>query len=385
MAKLTDSIRSLFSPIQPIEPGMYHYIAPQDDPRNYRLHLRLEEDGSGILIVNAATVLHLNQTAAEYAYYFVHNTPAKEVAKKMSRRYHVDSDQAFKDYRDLGERILVLVETPDLDPVTFLDFSRRTPYSGRISAPYRLDCALTYRLPEGASPDFAPTKNVVRELNTAEWAQVLEKAWGVGIPQVVFTGGEPTLRDDLVSLVEHAEYLGMVSGLLTDGLRLADKAYLDKLLQTGLDHLMILLQPDNETCWTALQNAMQGDIFVTAHLTLTEANKDGYTQILGRLAQLGVPAISLTASSKDLEPVLHAARDTAAALGMELVWDVPVPYSVFNPVSMEVPDAELVEGAGRAWLYIEPDGDVLPAQGLETVLGNVLTDTWQKIWKGHNK
>jgi hypothetical protein len=381
MAKLTDSIRSLFSPIQPIEPGMYHYIAPQDDPRNYRLHLRLEEDGSGILIVNAATVLHLNQTAAEYAYYFVHNTPAEEVAKKMSRRYHVDSDQAFKDYRDLGERILVLVETPDLDPVTFLDFSRRTPYSGRISAPYRLDCALTYRLPEGASPDFAPTKNVVRELNTAEWAQVLEKAWGVGIPQVVFTGGEPTLRDDLVSLVEHAEYLGMVSGLLTDGLRLADKAYLDKLLQTGLDHLMILLQPDNETCWTALQNAMQGDIFVTAHLTLTEANKDGYTQILGRLAQLGVPAISLTASSKDLEPVLHAARDTAAALGMELVWDVPVPYSVFNPVSMEVPDAELVEGAGRAWLYIEPDGDVLPAQGLETVLGNVLTDTWQKIWK----
>jgi MoaA/NifB/PqqE/SkfB family radical SAM enzyme len=203
----------------------------------------------------------------------------------------------------------------------------------------------------------------------------------VGIPQVVFTGGEPTLRDDLVSLVEHAEYLGMVSGLLTDGLRLADKAYLDKLLQTGLDHLMILLQPDNETCWTALQNAMQGDIFVTAHLTLTEANKDGYTQILGRLAQLGVPAISLTTASKDLEPVLHAARDTAAALGMELVWDVPVPYSVFNPVSMEVPDAELVEGAGRAWLYIEPDGDVLPAQGLETVLGNVLTDTWQKIWK----
>jgi hypothetical protein len=381
MAKLTDSIRSLFSPIQPIEPGMYHFIAPQEDPRNYRLHLRVEEDGSGILIVNAVTVLHLNQTAAEYAYYFVHNVPAEEVAKKMSRRYHVDSDQAFKDYRDLGERILVLVETPDLDPVTFLDFGRRTPYSGRISAPYRLDCALTYRLPEGASPDFAPTKNVARELNTAEWAQVLEKAWEVGIPQVVFTGGEPTLRDDLASLVEHAEYLGMVSGLLTDGLRLADRAYLDKLLQTGLDHLMILLQPENETCWTALQNAMQGDIFVTAHLTLTEANKDGYTQTLGRLAQLDVPAISLTAASKDLEPVLHAARDTAAALGMELVWDVPVPYSVFNPVSMEVPDAELVEGAGRAWLYIEPDGDVLPAQGLETVLGNVLTDSWQKIWK----
>jgi len=37
--------------------------------------------------------------------------------------------------------------------------------------------------------------------------------------------------------------------------------------------------------------------------------------------------------------------------------------------------------AGRAWLYIEPDGDVLPAQEINQVLGNFLTDSWQKIWK----
>ncbi len=381
MAKLTDSLRSLISPIQPIKPGIYHYISPPDDPRNYRLHLRVEEDGNGVLIVNAATVLHLNQTATEYAYYFVHNTPAEEVAKKMSRRYQVNPEQALKDYRDLGERILILVETPDLDPVTFLDFGRRTPYSGKISAPYRLDCALTYRLPPGASPDFAPTKNVARELNTAEWAQVLEKAWGAGIPQVVFTGGEPTLRDDLVSLVEHAEYLGMVSGVLTDGLRLADAAYLNRLLQTGLDHLMILLQPDNDAVWSAIQNALQGDIFVVVHLTLKEADRDAYTKITHHLAELGVPAISLTVAQKDLESTLRFVADDAAALGLRLIWDMPVPYSAFNPVRLEVPSDELVEGAGRAWLYVEPDGDVLPTQGAETVLGNILTDPWEKIWK----
>ncbi len=381
MAKITESIRSLFSPVQPIKPGIYHYIAPPDDPRNYRLHLRLEDDGSGILIVNAATVLHLNQTAAEYAYYFVHNIPAQEVAKKMSRRYRVDPEQAFKDYRDLAERILILVETPDLDPVTFLDFGRRTPYSGKISAPYRLDCALTYRLPPGANPDLAPTKNVARELTTAEWAKVLEKAWNAGIPHVVFTGGEPTLRDDLATLVEHAEYLGMVSGLLSDGVRLAEQAYLDRLLKTGLDHLMILLQPDNETVWSAIQNAMQGDIYVVVHLTLKDSDKEAYTQIIRRLADLGVPAVSLTIASQALQPTLQFVGDTAAGLGMRLVWDMPVPYSAFNPVSLEVPATELVEGAGRAWLYVEPDGDVLPTQGAETVLGNILSDPWEKIWK----
>jgi MoaA/NifB/PqqE/SkfB family radical SAM enzyme len=39
------------------------------------------------------------------------------------------------------------------------------------------------------------------------------------------------------------------------------------------------------------------------------------------------------------------------------------------------------EGAGKAWLYVEPDGDVLPAQGMyDQVLGNMLTDEWQEIW-----
>ena len=381
MAKITESFRSLFSPIQPIAPGMYHYIAPQNDPRNYRLHLRVEGDGSGILIVNASTVLHLNQTAAEYAYYFVHNTPAEQVAKKISKRYRVEPEQAYADYRNLGERILTLVETPDLDPVTFLDFNRRTPYAGKMTAPYRLDCALTYRLPPGADPAYAPSKRVSRELNTAEWAQVLEKAWAAGIPHVVFTGGEPTLREDLPTLAEHAEYLGMVAGLLTDGLRLADGAYRDKLLRTGLDHLLIVLQGDDDTAWTALKGCLDGDIFTAVHLTLNEGNKADYAQTLNKLAEIGVPAVSLTAAAHDLDSDLQAARNLAASLGMELVWDLPVPYSAHNPVNLEVPDAELVEGAGRAWLYVEPDGDVLPAQGAEPVLGNFLNDPWEKIWK----
>ena len=38
------------------------------------------------------------------------------------------------------------------------------------------------------------------------------------------------------------------------------------------------------------------------------------------------------------------------------------------------------EGMGKAWLYVEPDGDVLPAQGVSRVLGNFLTDPWEKIW-----
>jgi hypothetical protein len=384
MTNLLDNIRQRFAPVHPIPPGIYHYISPPEDPRNYRLHLRVEPGGTGVLIVNAATVLHLNETATEYAYYFVKNMPAAEVAHKMSHRYHVEQEQAYNDYQDFAQRIMILIETPDLDPVTFLDFARRTPYSGKLSAPYRLDCALTYQLPEGADSAFAPTDRVKREMTTDEWKQVLDKAWNAGIPHAVFTGGEPTLRTDLVELVAYAESLGMVSGLLTDGVKLADGAYFGSLLGTGLDHMMLLYQGENEAFWAALRSAIPADIFAAVHLTITLENQTGYAQVLRNLAEIGLTAISLTASSPELNTVLEAAREEAATLGLELVWDLPVPYSAQHPVKLEVPGAERVDGAGRAWLYVEPDGDVLPSQGELTMLGNLLTDPWEVIWKGRS-
>ena len=41
---------------------------------------------------------------------------------------------------------------------------------------------------------------------------------------------------------------------------------------------------------------------------------------------------------------------------------------------------QTVDGAGSAWLYVEPDGDVLPAQGVNRVLGSLLADPWETVW-----
>jgi MoaA/NifB/PqqE/SkfB family radical SAM enzyme len=70
---------------------------------------------------------------------------------------------------------------------------------------------------------------------------------------------------------------------------------------------------------------------------------------------------------------------------MQPTWDLPVPYSSLNPVALELKQANrnIPEGAGSAWLYVEPDGDVLPQQGVNRVLGNLLRDPWEKIWKRH--
>ena len=370
-----------FSKVKPIPAGIYQKLSPPLVQPPYRIHLRLLPDGSGVLIVNATTVLHLNPTAAEYAYHYINGASPEIAAKEVAARYRVNKSVAFTDYNHFTDRIQTLVTTPDLDPVSYLDFDRVAPHSVELSAPLRLDCALTYRLPEGTPADDAPTKRVDRELTTAEWITVLDKAWQVGIPHVTFTGGEPTLREDLPDLIAHAEKNGQVCGLLTGGLRLADKAYIELLLQTGLDHILFMLQPANPESWKALETIMPEDIFVTVHLTVKKDNVVEAPKYLEKISALGVKSLSLTFSDpKFSTPEL---KNKAANLGLTLKFDLPVPYSADHPVAMETVEDLVPNGAGKAWLYVEPDGDVLPAQGMaNTVLGNFLRDSWETIHPG---
>jgi Radical SAM superfamily/Coenzyme PQQ synthesis protein D (PqqD) len=365
----------------PLSPDTHTYQPGPDEPA-YRLHLRLLKDGSGILIVNAATVLHLNATAAEFAFHMMKGTPQEEVAKQIAKRYRISRSEAQKDYLDFRDRVQTMIHTPDLDPTTYLDFERVAPHSRDLTAPLRLDCALTYRLPAGTQAEYAPTKRVDRELTTAEWQTIMDKAWAAGIPHITFTGGEPTLREDLPALIAHAEKVGQVTGLLTDGLKLADKEYLHTLLQTGLDHLLFILQPENLASWEALQTILPEDLYTTVHLTVTPSNVKKSGETLEKLAKLQVKSLSLGASEASLHEALHALHNQASGLGLTLRWDLPVPYSAENPVSHETVEDQVASGAGKAWLYVEPDGDVLPTQGeADQILGNFLKDPWEKIYK----
>ena len=369
-----------FAKIQPLPEGVYHKQDIQDD-KPYRVHLRLKPDGSGIFILNASTILQLNATAAEYAYHFIRGTEPDEAVKQIAARYRVSKDVVKADYQDFMDRIETLISTPDLDPVSFLDFERIAPHSADLTSPLRLDCALTYRLRAGSNAEYAPTKRVEREMTADEWRVILDKAWQAGIPHVTFTGGEATLREDLPDLIAHAEKNGQVCGLLTDGLSLLDKGYLDLLLQTGLDHLLFLLQPESDRSWAALETVMTEDIFVTVHLTLNQDNIPNAEEILERLAKFNVTSLSLTSSDASLRDTFDAIRDKAADLGLTLKFDLPVPYSASNPVVYEAQEAAIPEGAGKAWLYVEPDGDVLPAQGSSaSFLGNLLRDDWKTIY-----
>jgi len=397
---IIETAKSWFAPAKPLSKQILHYQTPPDAEEQYRLHLRVEGDGRGLLIVNAATVLHLNQTAAEYARLLIQGVDEEEAARTMAGRYRVGRAQARDDYRDLRDHILTLATTTDLDPVTYLGMERADPFSAETSAPYRLDLALTYRVDETGGLDPEARKRVDRELTTKEWQQILDVLWEVGVPHVCFTGGEPTLREDLVELIRHAEELGQVAGLLTDGHRLREAEYLDKLLLAGLDHLQITLtshKPEVHDgivgrggAWkesdAGLRSALAGDIYVAVPVVVTPANADSVAETVAYLAELGVPAVALSSPLRAaaegerlrLQAALEEAQNSVHQHGLTLIWDLASPYSHVNPVEVETGLSP--EQVVRQHLYVEPDGDVLPAQGYNVVLGNLLRDSWESIW-----
>jgi len=362
-----------------LSPGLYSSMIDIDE-KPHRLHLRIENDGSGMLVVDASTVLHLNQTATEIAYFVVSDLETDEIKTQLVKRYQVTPEVAGQDIEDFRERLETLIRTPDLDPETFLDMDRAVRHSSDTNTPFRLDCAITYQIPSGGADEYTPVKRVDRLLSTEEWKEVIRKAWEWGIPHMVFTGGEPSLRPDLCELVQYAEKLGQVTGLITNGFRLTEKDYLAQLLESGLDHLMLIFQDNEELTWEAIRDVINEDIHLSVHLTLSKSILGSLDDILNKLLSIGVQNISLSAPTPVNESSLAAASRLVAEKGLRLIYDLPVPYTELNPVNFELEeDQTAIKGAARSWLYVEPDGDVLPGQGYLVKLGNLLTDSWMTI------
>ncbi len=313
-ARLNKLISAIFFTPKPLVPGLYHSNLDANG-KLFRLHLRIQEEGEGILVINASTILHLNATATEIVYHLIKGTPEVDIAGELIKRYQVTHDEAKRDIDNLRLRLETLMTTPDLDPETFLGMESNLRHSSLTKIPLRLDCALTYQGYEGRPDLYAPVKKVTRLLDTEEWGMILTKAWEAGIPHVVFTGGEPTLRPDLIELIRKAEEIGQVTGLITDGLRLTEKEYLHEILQSGLDHIMVILEPKNDQSYEAIKDVITEDIYVTVHLTISKANVEQVPQILKKLQKLDVRHLSLSATSTELNEALLEVNREAITLG----------------------------------------------------------------------
>ncbi len=384
---------------------IYHYQRETASEKS-RLHLRLDADGHGTLIVNAHRVMHLNPTAAWMAWLILEGKTKEESLRALTTRYRVSKKQAEADLSSFRLQLEELLRPDGACPLHELELETVMPFSARPSAPYRMDLAITYRCNNDCAHCYNARERNFPELDTAQWKRILDELWRLGVPHIVFTGGEATLRNDLPDLIAHAEANGQITGLNTNARRLADRAYVQRLVEAGLDHVQITVESCDEQIHDemmrqkgafrqtvqGLRNVLSTRLYVMTNTTMLRTNAHKISDTLDFLADLGVPTVGLNAliysghgltvgtglRESELQPILDMAAQKTAAHGQRLIWYTPTQYCQFDPTASNLG----VKGCTAA-LYsmcIESNGDVLPCQSYYTPLGNILSDTWDSIW-----
>jgi radical SAM protein with 4Fe4S-binding SPASM domain len=372
------------------------------------LQLRIQPDGRGVMVINANTVLHLNETASAYTYYFMQGMPESEVLKQIRRMYRVNATKAKGDYEKLVYTISTLARTEKVCPISFLEVEKEEPFSYQYSAPLRMDMALTFRCPNNCIHCYAGGPHETAELNTAQWIEVIDRLSQIGVFIVTFTGGEPTLREDLPELLQYAQNKGMVTGLITNGRKLKDKEYVKTLEKAGLDFVQVTLESHKpkihdlmtavEGSWketvVGIKNAVRSQIYVTTNTTLSKYNAPDFLRTIDYVNELGVAAFGCNsliysgkanAVSQDfalsievLQSLLTKIREKAQQLDLKFLWYTPTQYCRLDPVQLGLGVKSCT--AAMINMCVGPNGDVYPCQSYFESLGNILVDRWERIW-----
>src|SRR5512138_2989871 len=90
--------KNKFQSPETLESGtrIHHYLRESLAEKS-RIHLRVDPDGNGTLIVNASSVMHLNPTATYMAWLTLERKTKEESISALRSRYSVSHQQAETD------------------------------------------------------------------------------------------------------------------------------------------------------------------------------------------------------------------------------------------------------------------------------------------------
>jgi PqqA peptide cyclase len=258
--------------------------------------------------------------------------------------------------------------------------------------PYLLLAELTYQCPLHcpycSNPSAYPKG---AELSTAEWRRVIEQAAQLGVFHVGFSGGEPLLRCDLAELIAAARAAGLYTNLITSGVGFK-QARAEQLRLAGLDSVQLSFQADEPALADAIagarahQNKLEAAQAVRAaglalslNVVLHRANIERLPQIVDFAQRLGATRIELAnaqyygwahANRPQLLPTrqqVQTALEAAKAAKQRLAGTMEIFYVL--PDFYEERPKPCMDGWGRRYLTVNPNGQVLPCPTASSIPG----------------
>ncbi|MCQ2523120.1 MAG: radical SAM protein [Lachnospiraceae bacterium] len=344
-----------------------------------------------------------------------YDTILNETVKSMKKVYPFIASKRFKN------DIFVIMNTfkqiaygePVDEEIGYLSMGE---YAPMMRAPHRMDLMVSAMTKEGVwhcnqkcIHCYAAGQKQAEEseLSTQDWFTIIDKCKEVGIPQITFTGGEPTMRDDLVDLIEHSRWF--VTRLNTNGIKLTSDLC-KKLMDASLDscqitfysydseiHNKLVGANQYESTVKGIENALEAGINISINTPLCSLNKD-YVKTLEFLHEKGVSFVTcsglittgnatleasenLQLSEDEMKEILRAAVEYCYANGMEISFTSPgwVSDDFISELGINLPSC----GACLSNMAITPGGNVVPCQSWlsDDVLGSMLTDKWSDIWE----
>lgn len=319
----------------------------------------------------------------------------------------------IEDLKDIIETIsdIALGILPNID----IGYMKLKDYGKYMQAPHRMDLMISsmmknnmWNCNQKCLHCYANTQEnaIVEELDTQQWKEIIDKLKEACIPQITFTGGEPTLREDLVELIQYSEYF--VTRLNTNGVELSLKLAKD-LYDASLDSVQITLYYSKKEIHNILvgsnrfddtvngiKNAIEAKLNVSINTPLCQINKD-YLETIKFAKSLGVryftcsgiimtggasedKAMNTYLSKNEILEILKQAVEYCNKNCLELSFTSPgwVEEKELKDLKLILPSC----GACMSNMAIAPNGNVIPCQSWLTnnSLGNLCNKSFNSIW-----
>ncbi len=414
--------------------GVQHTTLNPEGPGVVRIHLvppRPDGDGLSAVILNGQDVIPVGaawsillccfiEEVNRYAGRPVSDADVEQILKATVKQvrtvYPLLSGKRIRAdvYRIMDTfRRIAKGEAPEED-VPFLSLG---DYAPMMRAPHRMDLMVSAMTKDGrwhcnqkCVHCYAAGQPCAEEaeLSTEEWERIIDRCRDACIPQLTFTGGEPTLRPDLPELIAYAAWF--VTRLNTNGIALAPE-FCEKLRAASLDSVQITFYSADPAIHNALvgaegfaataagiENALAAGLNLSVNTPLCTLNRD-YRRTLKYLHDKGVryvtcsglittgaaaeaPSEALQLTTEEIKALLREAVEYCYANEMEISFTSPgwVEPAFCEELGISTPSC----GACLSNMAITPGGSVVPCQSWlsDPPLGNLLTDDWETIWDG---
>ncbi len=359
-------------------------------------------------------ILSLNETKGNPLTNEDEDRLIKKVIENVKKIFPKTQESVFKkDLKDIISTFKDIINQKE--PSIKIGYLTLAKYSKYMSAPHRMDLMISSMEKNGGwncnqkcLHCYAANEKLsgVEELTTNDWKEIIQRCKKARIPSLTFTGGEPTLREDLVELVEHAKWF--VTRLNTNGIRLT-KELCKNLYAASLDSVQVTLYSYKEEIHNQLvggnhfrqtiegiKNALESGLDVSINTPLCNLNKN-YVETIRFANALGVKYFSCSGlipsgdatknqskitrlSNNEILNVIKEAYNFTKQNEIELSFTSPgfIKEEEFRKMKMVTPSC----GACLSNMAIAPNGEVLPCQSwlFEEGLGNMLTEKWTDIW-----